>query len=146
MKPCGVLRTALLAICLLTSLSFSSSAQERPFGGVGLQVVPTIGGELVVLNVLAESPAAAQMLPGDYIFKVDDFVLRGSDFGETVSKHLWGPIGSRVVLHYRRPGVVGDLSVVLERTTLDPRMTVTPTVSDGVVGQGSGRAAPETAQ
>ncbi len=50
------------------------SGEEQKFGGVGLQVVPTITGELVVLNVLEETPAAEKgVLPGDLIFQVDDF-------------------------------------------------------------------------
>lgn len=107
-------------------------ADDVLFGGVGLQVVPTIHGELVVLNVLENAPAAEKgLLPGDLIFQVDDFALRDSDFGKVVSEHLWGPVGSFVELYYRRPGVVGESRVVVKRTTIDPRLTVTPTVQNG---------------
>jgi carboxyl-terminal processing protease len=86
---------------------------------VGLQVVPTIGGELVVLRVVEDSPAAAAGLkPGDFIFRVDDFNLAGSDFREVVSKYLWGEVGSRVTLHYLRPGVEGERSVSLRRAPI----------------------------
>jgi hypothetical protein len=44
----------LLGLFLLVPLT-SASAEEQRFGGVGLQVVPTITGELVVLNVLDET-------------------------------------------------------------------------------------------
>ncbi len=109
---------------LFVSASF---AEEKPFGGVGLQVVPTINGDLVVLNVLESAPAAEKgMLPGDLIFQVDNFPLKGSDFGKVVSEHLWGPVGSPVEIFYRRPGVVGVSRVVLQRSTIDPRLTVTP--------------------
>ncbi len=119
-------------LCLSGFMVAPSSAQEVPFGGIGLQVVPTINGELVVLNVLESSPAAdKELLPGDLIFQVDDFPLQGSDFGKVISEHLWGPVGSSVLLFYRRPGVAGTSRVVLQRSTIDPRLTVTPTVQNG---------------
>jgi carboxyl-terminal processing protease len=119
-----------LALCLF--LAAPARADKEAFGGVGLQVVPTVTGELVVLNVLEKAPAAQQgMLPGDLIFKVDDFELRGSDFGKIVSEHLWGPVGSSVELYYRRPGVAGVGRVVLQRTKIDPHLTVTPAVQSG---------------
>ena len=107
-------------------------AEETEFGGIGLQVVPTINGDLVVLNVLDDTPASERGLkPGDLIFKVDDVVLNGTDFGEIVSTHLWGAIGTSVVLYYRRPGVQGDKRVVVQRIALKPQLTVTPTIQDG---------------
>ncbi len=107
-------------------------ADEVQFGGVGLQVVPTINGDLVVLNVLENAPAAEKgLLPGDLIFQVDDFTLQGSDFGRVVSEHLWGTVGNSVEIFYRRPGVVGVSRVVIQRSTIDPRLTVTPTVQSG---------------
>jgi len=113
-------------------LATPATAEKENFGGVGLQVVPTITGELVVLNVLENAPAARKgMLPGDLIFKVDDFLLKGSDFGKVISEHLWGPVDSTVELFYRRPGVAGDSRVVLQRSKIDPRLTVTPAVQSG---------------
>ena len=110
----------------------SASAEEQRFGGVGLQVVPTITGELVVLNVLEKTPASEKgVLPGDLIFQVDDFPLQGSDFGVVVSEHLWGPVDSQVEVFYRRPGVAGVSRVVLKRSSLDPRLTVTPAAQNG---------------
>ena len=110
----------------------SVSAEEQRFGGVGLQVVPTITGELVVLNVLEKTPASEKgVLPGDLIFQVDDFPLQGSDFGVVVSEHLWGPVDSQVEIFYRRPGVAGVSRVVLKRSSLDPRLTVTPAAQNG---------------
>ena len=121
----------LLGLFLLTPVT-SASAEEQRFGGVGLQVVPTITGELVVLNVLEETPASEKgVLPGDLIFQVDDFPLQGSDFGVVVSEHLWGPVDSQVEIFYRRPGVAGVSRVVLKRSSLDPRLTVTPAAQNG---------------
>lgn len=106
-----------------------ADAEEKDFGGVGLQVVPTIKGELVVLNVIENAPAAAGgLMPGDLIFQVDDFPLQGSEFGKVVSEYLWGPVGSTVELFYRRPGVSGVNRASLQRSRIDPRLTVTPTV------------------
>ena len=114
---------------LLTSPAL---AGDSPFGGIGLQVVPTINGDLVVLNVLETAPAADKgLMPGDLIFQVNDFPLHGSDFGKVISEHLWGPVGSTVELFYRRPGVAGVSRAVLERSAIDPRLTVTPTVQSG---------------
>ncbi len=123
----------LLVFCLLcTCLADPALAEKKAFGGVGLQVVPTITGDLVVLNVLENAPAAQKgMQPGDLIFKVDDFVLRGSDFGKVISEHLWGPVGSSVELFYRRPGVAGVSRIMLQRSQIDPQLTVTPAVQSG---------------
>jgi C-terminal processing protease CtpA/Prc len=121
----------LLGLFLLVSVT-SVSAEEPRFGGVGLQVVPTITGQLVVLNVLEETPASEKgILPGDLIFQVDDFPLQGSDFGVVVSEHLWGPVDSQVEIFYRRPGVAGVSRVVLTRSSIDPRLTVTPAAQNG---------------
>jgi C-terminal processing protease CtpA/Prc len=121
----------LLGLFLLVPVT-SVSAEEQRFGGVGLQVVPTISGELVVLNVLEETPASEKgVLPGDLIFQVDDFPLQGSDFGVVVSEHLWGPVDSQVEIFYRRPGVAGVSRVVLKRSSIDPRLTVTPAAQNG---------------
>ena len=121
----------LLGLFLLVSVT-SVSAEEQRFGGVGLQVVPTITGELVVLNVLEETPASEKgVLPGDLIFQVDGFPLQGSDFGVVVSEHLWGPVDSQVEIFYRRPGVAGVSRVVLKRSSIDPRLTVTPAAQNG---------------
>ncbi|PLX79558.1 MAG: hypothetical protein C0614_07770 [Desulfuromonas sp.] len=100
----------------------------QPLGGVGLQVVPTVDGELVVLRVVEAGSAARRgLLPGDLIYQVDDFPLTGSDFAKVVAEHLWGPVGSRLMVHFRRPGVAGPLSATLERTLFDRKLTVTPT-------------------
>jgi hypothetical protein len=71
------------------------------------------------------------MKPGDLIFQVDDFPLLGSDFGVVVSEHLWGPVDSRVEIFYRRPGIAGVSRVVLKRSSIDPRLTVTPATQNG---------------
>ncbi|MEJ2519857.1 MAG: PDZ domain-containing protein [Desulfuromonadales bacterium] len=122
------LAVILLALLLtLMTLISPLAAEEKPFGGVGLQVVPTVDGYLVVLNVLAESPAAEQGIrPGDLIVRVDDFDLQVSDFGKVIAEYLWGPVGSSVTLVYRRPGLTGTHQVTIARTRIDPQLTVSP--------------------
>lgn len=98
-----------------------AAADEKPFGGVGLQVVPTVRGELVVLLVVPGSPASmAGLEPGDLIVQVDDFPLAGSDFTEVVSRYLWGEPGTSVTLRYLRPGVEGRKTVNLRRVPIEP--------------------------
>lgn len=131
---------SLLVVIVLFSLCLyplSVMAEDERFGGVGLQVVPTVNGELVVLNVVENAPAEKLgLMPGDLIFQVNDFSLRGSDFGKVVSEHLWGPVGSSVELFYRRPGVVGVSRVVVQRSAMDPHLTVTPAVQTDVSSSG----------
>lgn len=123
----------LLLFCTVSAVA--TLAAEEPFGGVGLQVVPTFNGELVVLRVLHQAPAAQGGLqPGDLIYQVDDFPLQGSDFGKVVAEYLWGPVGSSVEIRYRRPGVGGESRAVLERAAIDPRLTVTPTLDQAPAG------------
>lgn len=94
-------------------------AAEKPAGSIGLQVVPTAKGDLVVLNVVSGAPAqAAGMQPGDLIVRVDDFNLAGSDFTEVVSRYLWGPVGSSVTIFYLRPGEKGRHELTLRRAQL----------------------------
>jgi C-terminal processing protease CtpA/Prc len=122
----------LLFLTILIALAAPVVAEDKPFGGVGLQVVPTINGDLVVLNVLENAPAAEKgLLPGDLIFQVDEFPLQGSEFGKVVSEYLWGPVDSKVELYYRRPGVAGVNRV-------DPRLTVTPSVQNVSPGNAGG--------
>ena len=124
----------LLLLCLPTLVS---AGEGKEFGGVGLQVVPTAVGELVVLQVVASSPAASGGLQsGDLIVQVDDFRRQGSEFSRVISEHLWGPVGTPVRLRYMRPGVAGTYQMVLQRTALDPRITVTPAVSAPAPTQG----------
>jgi len=130
--PITIILSAVMMI-IATWFAVSVCAEEVAFGGIGLQVVPTVDGDLVVLNVLPDAPAAKQgILPGDMIFQVNDFLLQGSDFGKVVTEHLWGPVGASVELVYRRPGVAGERRVSIERTAIAPKLIVAPTVQDNV--------------
>lgn len=129
--PCIALRAAGILLIAGICLAAPVRAEEVAFGGIGLQVVPTIDGDLVVLNVVQDAPAAEQgMLPGDMIFQVNGFALKGSDFGKVVAEHLWGPVGAPVELVYRRPGVAGETRVTIKRAALAPKLIVAPSVQD----------------
>ena len=131
--PSTVIAAALVLVISLVWLAVPVPAEEAAFGGIGLQVVPTVDGDLVVLNVVDDAPAAEKgLLPGDMIFQVNGFLLKGSDFGKVVSQHLWGPVGASVELVYRRPGVAGERRVTIKRTALAPKLIVAPTVQDNV--------------
>ena len=130
------LLTILVTVILMTgfiSFDVPVCAEDVVFGGIGLQVVPTVDGDLVVLNVLKDAPAAEKgIMPGDMIFQVNGFPLKGSDFGKVVAEHLWGPVGVSVDLVYRRPGVAGEKRVTIERIAIAPKLIVAPTVQDNV--------------
>jgi len=128
-----ILIPAILLIGFFSGFAVPVCAEEVAFGGIGLQVVPTVDGDLVVLNVLKDAPAAEKgLLPGDMIVQVNDFLLKGSDFGKVVAEHLWGPVGASVELVYRRPGVTGEMRATIKRTAIAPKLIVEPTVQDNV--------------
>ena len=131
--PSIVIAASLIMVIALAWLAVPVAAEETAFGGIGLQVVPTVDGDLVVLNVVQDAPAAQKgLLPGDMIFQVNGFLLKGSDFGKVVSQHLWGPVGASVELVYRRPGVAGERRVTITRAALAPKLIVAPTVQDNL--------------
>lgn len=112
---------ALLFTGLMLASPASLPAAEMTGGSIGLQVVPTAKGELVVLNVVPGAPAEIGGLqPGDLIVQVDDFPLAGSDFAEVVPRYLWGPVGGSVTIVYLRPGEPGRHSLTLKRAALNP--------------------------
>jgi len=119
-----------MAILLLGLHSAATvQAAGKPAGGVGLQVVPTSKGELVVLDVVPGTPAEVSgLLPGDLLVQVDDFPLAGSVFRQVVTRYLWGEIGSSVTIIYKRPGVAGSVSLTLQRVKLEKNVAPPPGV------------------
>jgi C-terminal processing protease CtpA/Prc len=132
------LLAALLLGCGLLAAALAAGAENASrLGSVGLQVVPTATGELVVLQVPPGAPAArADIRPGDLIVQIDDFALAGSDFAEVVAQRLWGVEGSAVVIHFLRPGVAGRKTLTLRRAVADPKLTVSPAVRNGTPPKG----------
>ncbi len=119
------------ALALLVALVAPDEgwAENKVYGGIGLQVVPVSTGELVVLQVVQGAPASNKGLrPGDLIVQVDDKALVGSDFSEIVSTYLWGAPGTSVTLKFMRPGVVGIKESVLTRMTMTPNPEPIPGV------------------
>ena len=128
-----ILLSVTMLIGILSGFAVPVRAEEVAFGGIGLQVVPTVDGDLVVLNVLKDTPAAEKgLMPGDMIFQVNDFLLKGSDFGKVITEQLWGPVGASVEIVYRRPGVAGEMRATIKRAALAPKLIVAPTVQDKV--------------
>jgi len=117
----------ILLLCLLgwQSSAVMAAPQTAPAkkpavqGGVGLQVVPIASGEIVVIAVLAKSPAEkAKLRPGDLIISVDGKSLRGSNFTDVTKSRLWGKAGSKVKITWQRPGVAGKKNAELVRAAL----------------------------
>jgi C-terminal processing protease CtpA/Prc len=124
-----LLCSGVIALLLLAPGASRLVAADKPFGGIGAQVVPTATGELVVLLVVEGTPAWRDGLrPGDLIVRVNDFGLLGSDFTEVVRKYLWGEVGSSITLHYLRPGKEGIHSITLRRVPIDTQGVQTPGV------------------
>lgn len=127
-QPGSRLLLAATVIFLLLPIPLCLAQQGR-FAGIGIQAVPTSGGELVVLHVVDQAPAdKAGLLPGDFIFQVDDHPLAGSDFNQVVSRYLRGDVGSRLIVHYRRPGVSGEQRVTVTREAIGAETEKTPGV------------------
>ncbi|PKN13691.1 MAG: hypothetical protein CVU69_00510 [Deltaproteobacteria bacterium HGW-Deltaproteobacteria-4] len=117
-----LLATMTVLFCLSWhSVAAPPAAPAKPadMGGVGLQVVPISTGEIVVIAVLAKSPAdKAKLRPGDLISAVDGVALRGSKFADVTKNRLWGKVGTKVKLTWQRPGVAGKKSAQLVRAAL----------------------------
>ncbi|NIQ96404.1 MAG: PDZ domain-containing protein [Desulfuromonadales bacterium] len=114
------IRLALVVVLslFLCCLNSPCVAQEK-FAGTGIQAVPIVSGELVVLDVVSGSPAErAGLHPGDLIVQVDDYPLKGSEFADVVRKYLWGEAGESLSLIYLRPGLEGRFSRRLVREPL----------------------------
>lgn len=123
-----------------TALAAAPADNVSRYGSIGLQVVPTATGELVVLQIPPGTPSAAsEIRPGDLIVSIDDYPLAGSDFADVVSKRLWGVEGRSVVIRFLRPGETGVRTVTLRRAAADPKLTVTPAVQDGTPAKGGQR-------
>ena len=95
-------------------------AAEKEFGSIGAQVVPTATGEVVVLQLVDNAPAAkAGLKPGDLIIRIDGKALSGLDFKTVTRQYLWGYVGESVSLSWLRPGEAGEREARLVRVKVD---------------------------
>lgn len=128
-KNFSLLSLLLLLVGIACLWPGTLAAAEKSGGSIGLHVVPTATGELVVLNVVPGAPAqVAGLLPGDLIVQIDDFVLAGSDFAEVVPRYIWGPVGSSVTIVHLRPGEPGRYRLTLKRAALTKDVAPPPGV------------------
>lgn len=104
------LRVPAALLCLVGSLyGFPAAAEEEP-GTTGLRITqlydstqPNHRGNLVVLEVWAQSPgAAAGVQKGDVIFAIDGNPLVGKDALAAFKAELGGPVGGKVRLSLLR--------------------------------------------
>ena len=108
-----------LLIILIFAVSLSHAA-EKEFGSIGAQVVPTATGEVVVLQLVDNAPAAkAGLKPGDLIIRIDGKALSGLDFKTVTRQYLWGYVGESVSLSWLRPGETGEREARLVRVKVD---------------------------
>lgn len=108
-----------LICCALALLLFTMAPARAEREGAGLQVVALPDGNLVVVRVVADSPAArAGLRPGDLLVSVGGRQLIGSDLGKLSRDALWGPTGTPIRLRYMRPGESGTHEVTVVREAL----------------------------
>lgn len=106
-------------------------ARRDGYGGVGLRF-RVADGEAHVTSVLPEGPAEqAGIEKNDRITHINDLPVAGMDMAE-ISRHLRGPVHSRVTLMILREGTPKPLQFALERTHIVPS-TVTAEVRDGIL-------------
>lgn len=111
--------TTVLIVSAAFLLVAAHPIEDLGVAGIGLQVVPTQTGEVVVLAVLEKSPAMeAGLLPGDLILQINGYRLLGTNFEQVTNTLLRGSGGTKVDIVYQRPGVSGTYSVTAIRRIL----------------------------
>lgn len=108
--------SGLLVCCTVAVGGIARAART----GVGLQVVALPGGDLVVIQVVPDSPAQhAGFRPGDLLLSVDGHELAGSKLASISQESLWGREGEAVTIRFLRPGVAGVRKVKVIRGQLE---------------------------
>ena len=106
-------------------------ARRDGYGGIGLRF-NIVDNAVRITSVLPETPAErAGLQKNDQITHIGDLPVAGMDSAE-ISRHLRGPVHSRVVLTVLRGRETGPLRFALERTHIVPQ-TVTVYVKDNIL-------------
>jgi len=106
-------------------------ARRDGYGGIGLRF-NILDGAVRVTSVLPDTPAdRAGVRKNDRITHIGDLPVAGMDNAE-ISKHLRGPVHSRVRLTVEREGEQAPLRFSIERAHIVPA-TVTTQVRDDVL-------------
>ncbi len=106
-------------------------ARRDGYGGVGLRF-SVLEGVLRVTSVLPDTPAdRAGLRKNDHITHIGDLPTSGMNTVD-ISRHLRGPVHSRVLLIVAREGEPGPLRFALERAHIVPQ-TVTARVQNNIL-------------
>ena len=107
-------------VILLFPLSLSFAANGiSTFGGIGIDGVPQVNGEILVRQLVAGGPADLSGIRiGDVITHIGSKPLRAGNFQQVVKQQLRGRIGTKVRLTVRRPGQTRFISFVVTRREL----------------------------
>ena len=106
-------------------------ARRDGYGGIGLHFRET-DGEVHVTSVQSDGPAAlAGVEKNDRITHINDLPVAGMDSAE-ISRHLRGPVHSRVTLTILRAGESKPLHFALERAHIIPP-TVAAWTENGIL-------------
>ncbi len=142
-RPIGVVYAA--AAAMVTALRDPNSAFYTPdafaqfvrrtrgddFVGVGI-IIEEKGGQVVITDVLEESPASeAGLRAGDAIMAVDGSPIIGRTL-EQVSQMIRGNEGTQVALTIRRAGVEPPQTITMVRRRLQQRVVSTRILPSGV--------------
>ncbi len=108
---------------------------EGEYCGIGVQVSQNVyTGLITVVKVFKGSPAEeAGILPGDYLYKVEDLEATGEDLSILVSDHIKGEEGTTVHLTMYRETTGEYVEMDVER-----RMVENPTVEYEMLSDGIG--------
>ena len=108
---------------------------EGEYCGIGVQVSQNVyTGLITVVKVFKGSPAEeAGILPGDYLYKVEDMEATGEDLSILVSDHIKGEEGTTVHLTMYRETMGEYVEMDVER-----RMVENPTVEYEMLSDGIG--------
>ena len=108
---------------------------EGEYCGIGVQVSQNVyTGLITVVKVFKGSPAEkAGILPGDYLYKVEDMEATGEDLSILVSDHIKGEEGTTVHLTMYRETTGEYVEMDVER-----RMVENPTVEYEMLSDGIG--------